>query len=134
MYDAGPKRLDILDIEKTKIFVKKIDWNLIENVGFYGGEPSINLSLYQKYIDLVPRNIKKFIITNGSWSTDKEKTNIFIEFLKLNNFYLIVSGTPFHKKHQDLEVLKSLKEKYVNSIRLKGDDIIHPMGRAFVEN
>lgn len=130
MYNAGPTNTDQLDFEKTKTFTKNINWNLINSIGFYGGEPSINMPLYQKFIDLIPSHISKFTISNGTWSNSLDETTNFFEFLMVNNLYLVISGTPYHKKHQNLMTLQILKNEFPDHIRLKDDDKIHPMGRA----
>lgn len=134
MYDSRPTNKAELNVEQTIKFIDTMDWSLINSIGFYGGEPSINLPLYQTFLDLLPQTDKqKFIISNGSWSTNIVKTMEFIDFLILNHFYLVVSGTPYHKKFQDRKRLLELQKLYPTAMRLKGDDKIHPMGRASVE-
>ena len=130
MYNASPSNTDKLDFEKTKTFIETINWDLINSIGFYGGEPSINIPLYQKFINLIPSHISKFTISNGTWSNSLDDTTNFFEFLIINNLYLVISGTPYHKEHQNLMTLKLLKDEFPDYIRLKGDDQIHPMGRA----
>lgn len=137
MYSSGPDKKDTLDFEKTAKFIKTIDWSMINQIGFYGGEVSINLDLYKNFIDSLPDEAKqkrKFTITNGVWSDDLDKTYDFMNFCIDYDLYLIISGTPFHKQFQDIERLEFLKETFPTCIRLKGDDIIHPMGRASIEN
>jgi len=131
MYNSGPNNKMELDFEQTIKFTSTIKWPLINSIGFYGGEPSINIGLYQKFIDLIPKDIPKFIISNGSWSTELYKTLDFLNFLKINNFHLVISGTPYHKKFQNERRLLILKDLYPKNITLKGDDIIQPMGRAY---
>lgn len=130
MYDSQLHETDILDFERTTKFMDKWNWSEINQVGFYGGEPSINLPLYQKFMDLVPKNKQKFIITNGVWSKDEKQTIDFVEFLFKNDLYLIVSGTEEHQQNQNRCVLEIMKLEYPDAMRLKGGDIIHPMGRA----
>ncbi|RJR07912.1 hypothetical protein C4588_06085 [Candidatus Parcubacteria bacterium] len=130
MYDCSLEKIDELDFEKTKSFLKTVDWGMINSCGFYGGEVSINLELYQKFIDLVPDAIPKFTISNGAWSREPEMFSRFLNFLNRNELFLVVSGTEFHKRHQNLEVLKILKDECSDGIRLKDGDEIHPMGRA----
>ena len=134
MYDAGPDKTEILDINTTRSFLKSIDWGMINSCGLYGGEPSINLPLYKEFYDLIPVNTPKFMITNGSWSTDTQACLDFLKFMDDNPCHLVVSGTPYHKIFQNKMVLKEMKKGCPDGIRLKGDDIIHPMGRASKKN
>jgi len=129
MYDASPENKTELDYEKTREFVAKWDFSAINNVGFYGGEPSINFVLYQKFIDLLPK-VPKFVITNGAWSTSVDRTEAFIEFIYDNDLYTIISGTKEHKMYQNEGVLRAIKENAYNMIRLKDGDVIHKMGRG----
>lgn len=130
MYDCGPLKMDELDLDKTVTFIQTIDWDLINSVGYYGGEISINMGLYQRFIDIVPENINQWCISNGTWSKYSDFMYEFIGFLKKNKLFLVVSGTPEHKKHQDEGILNIIEKNYPDAIRLKGDDEIHPMGRA----
>jgi len=130
MYNASSDQTDILDIKKTAAFIEKWDWDLINQVGFYGGEPSINLPLYQNFMDLIPKSVSKFIITNGTWSTNYVKMMKFLNFFCKNSLYVIISGTDEHKPYQNLDVLKIIKHQFPEQVRLKEGDVIHPMGRA----
>lgn len=130
MYDAGKDKKDILDIGKTRKFLETVHWDRVNSCGFYGGEPTINLPLYQKFIDLVPKGMKKWIITNGTWSTDFDKMEEALRFFGDNDMYVIVRGAEYHRKFQSREMLQWLKRYHPDSIRLKGADVIHPMGRA----
>jgi hypothetical protein len=134
MYNADPDNKLELNLEQTTIFTSTINWSLINSVGFYGGEPSINISLYQKFIDLVPIDIPKFIISNGVWSKELYQTIDFLNFLKINRLHLVVSGTPYHKKFQNVRRLEIIKDLHPEAVTLKGDDKIHPMGRAYIKN
>jgi len=132
MYDCGPNKKNILDIEKAKYFISKINFSKINQIGFYGGEISINLDLYQKFINLIPNEIPKFTITNGSWSRNLYNTNKFIRFVNNNKLYTKISCTPEHKKYQNKKVLKRVTRKYKN-IKIKDNDDtkskLLPMGR-----
>jgi hypothetical protein len=134
MYDSGHHQKEMLDIDKTRSFLKTVDWNRINSCGFYGGEISINLPLYQEFCNLIPKRIPKFTITNGTWSTNFERCKDFLDFIYLNDMFVVVSGTPYHKQFQNLKVLNDFKNMTPNMFRLKGDDIIHPMGRASIEH
>ncbi len=128
MYEASPDNKGVLDLEKTKKFISTIDFDKINAMGFYGGELAADYDKYQKAIDLVPKNVVKFTITNGTWSTDQKKRKKFIDFVKKNKLQVFISTTKFHRPFQNNEVLKEVAEKY--SFILKGEDHIIPMGRA----
>jgi len=130
MYDAGPDNTLELDYDKTAAFLSTFDWDLISQFGFYGGEPFMDLPLYQKFIDLVPKGIPRFIISNGTWSRDYNDMTAFVEFLCKNRFYLIVSGTEEHTPYQNRKVLELLSKNRGSAMRIKGADVIHAMGRA----
>ncbi len=135
MYDCSPSNKEKLDIEKAKNFITDIDLSKINQFGFYGGEISIDLPLYQKFINIIPKNIPKFTITNGSWSRSTKNTNIFLDFISKNNIYTKVSSTNEHKKFQNQEVLIEVvnKRKYKDIIKIKENDDtktkLLPMGR-----
>lgn len=131
MYNAGPDgHHETLDYEKTKSFLSQFDWNMINAFGFYGGEPSINTDLYDKFIDLVPERIKKFVITNGTWSVSPKYTEMFINWCALHQFHIIVSSTPEHVKYQHRSLLVNLEKEFHGAIELKKPDAIHAQGRA----
>jgi len=130
MYDCGPDNKIRLDYQKTVNFAKQIDWSLINTVGFYGGEPSIEMEFYDKFIALVPEDTPRFVITNGTWSTDIKKTINFLEWCIRSKFHVLVSGTHEHVIHQDKKILKLVRDDYPDCIRLKEPDEIHAQGRA----
>jgi hypothetical protein len=134
MYNSGPSMLQELDIIKTKKFLDTVDWTMINSFGFYGGEPSINLPLYQNFMDLIPSDIPKFIITNGSWSNEVINCLQFLNFAHKNKLHVVISGTSYHKLFQNKELLKDFKELCTDAFTLKGGDTIIPMGRASKEN
>lgn len=128
MYNAGPENISDLDYDKTKKFLSTWDWDMINSVGFYGGEPMINLDMYQKFMDLIPNNIQKWVITNGTWSTNAFRISEVLNFIKKNELFVVVSGTDCHKIHQSRRVLKMLDNE-TSVFRLKGPDKLYPMGR-----
>ena len=131
MYDASPDGYhEILNYEKTKMFLEQFDWNMINAFGFYGGEPSIDTDLYDKYVALVPDRIPKFVITNGTWSVSPKYTELFINWCALHQFHIIVSSTPEHIKYQHRLLLENLAKEFKGSIELKKPDAIHAQGRA----
>ena len=127
MYCAGPDVQMVLDLGATRRFMKTVEWDRVAGWGLYGGEPSIDLSLYQRFYDLLPKHIKKFIITNGSWSKDKEKITEFLSWCA-ERVYVVVSGTPSHVAHQNRSFLEELSKDSLGVI-IKADDELHPMGR-----
>jgi len=134
MYDAQLYETDVLDYARAANFIDQWKWEDINAVGFYGGEPFINLPLYQNFIDLIPFYIPKFIISNGSWSTDLGLTIEFLHFLQKNELFLIVSGTKEHTPFQNREVLEILYNEHSEAMRLKSEDVIHEMGRGKPEH
>ena len=68
MYGSSPTNTATLDFEATKAFAETIDWDLINSCGFYGGEPGINIPMYERFMALVPGGVPKFTITDGTWS------------------------------------------------------------------
>jgi len=133
MYDCGPDKKEVLDIDKAKYFVNRLDFDKIHMFGFYGGEISINQKLYQQFINLVPLNKPKFTITNGSWSKDKIETRKFLEFAFRNNLMIKVSRTPNHVKYQNKDVIWALNRTHLYNVYLKENDDTQsrllPMGR-----
>lgn len=134
MYDAGPDNDTELDYHKTAKFLYKVDWSLVNACGFHGGEPSIDAPLYDKFISLVPDQIPKFVITNGTWSKTNEKTFAFLNWCARHRFHVIVSSTPEHVKHQDRPFLEEFVRRTIKEdgggIDLKKPDEIHDQGRA----
>jgi hypothetical protein len=128
MYDCCPENNATLDIRQASHFLKTVDWQRIGSWGFYGGEVSIEIPLYQSFIDLIPAGVPMFTITNGSWTADPEAMNRFLQFSATNGLSIIVSGTEEHKKFQNKERIKWFDG--VPGIHFKDDDDIHPMGRA----
>ena len=132
MYDCGPQNSTILNIKHARRFLRTVDWKRIASWGFYGGEVSIEISLYQKFIDLMPSGIPIFTITNGSWTSKPKVMSEFLQFAAENSLSIIVSGTNEHKQFQDERRIKWFDG--VPGIHFKGDDDIHPMGRSAKTN
>ena len=133
MYNSSPDNKNRLNYELTKKFFKTVDWNKINSIGFYGGEISINMELYQNFIDIIPKNIPKFTITNGSWSRNILETLRFLIFIDKNKLRTKVSNTIEHRKYQNTGFLKNLESKMNGDLFIKiNDDILGkllPMGR-----
>lgn len=130
MYDCSPENHKELNYEKTKDFLQQFDWTMINAFGFYGGEPSIAMPLYDKFISLVPESINKFVISNGSWSTNFDKTDDFLQWCNKHHLYIIVSSTPEHIKFQHRSFLEELAKSLKGLLELKKPDEIHAQGRA----
>ena len=104
----------------------------IASFGLYGGEVGVALTGFGACMDLATSFAEKprFVITNGSWSTDLARATEFIEFVSKHRCHVVVSGTPEHRKHQDRNVLESWKEEQPDSITLKPkEENFHAMGR-----
>ncbi len=133
MYDCGPSNHQTLDFVKTKAFLAKFDWRRIHGVALYGGEPSINTGLYDRFLALLPppvSGVERYVITNGSWSMNERSTMRFLEWCLDRRFReIIVSSTPEHVAHQDRSVLTFWAER-VSGLWLKPPDQIHAQGRA----
>ena len=130
MYDCSLENKYELDYEKTKAFLGKFDWSQINACGFYGGEVSIAMPLYERFIALVPESINRFTITNGTWSTDYDKAHEFLIWANKHRLYTIVSSTPEHIKFQHRAYLDELVKRLPGLLELKKPDEIHAQGRA----
>jgi len=97
-YKAGPLNKSKLRLSMAEKFLKTVDWKRISSWGFYGGEPSINLKMYQDFVDLIPDSIPKFVITNGTWSNAWTETKRFLDFVWHNKLFVVVSGTEEHRR------------------------------------
>jgi len=137
MYDASPDNDLELSFTNVKTWLNTVEWDKIGSWGFYGGEPSIDTPNYDRFMDLIPNNVPKFIITNGAWSSSIHATLDWWEFCnkragsgdKLN---IVISGTPEHKKYQRASLIERISKW--EGVTVKGDDDIHPMGRAIKDN
>ena len=138
MYNSSPDNKNRLDYKLTKKFFKTVDWNIINSIGFYGGEISINMKLYQDFINLIPEDIPKFTITNGSWSKNRFNTLEFLEFAMINKLRIKVSNTAEHRKYQDTEFLKEIETILEGNLFIKKNDDtlgkLLPMGRLIHQN
>lgn len=134
MYDCNPNNHINLDFKKASKFINQIDWSMINICGFYGSEPSINIKLYNKFIELIPLEIPRFVITNGTWSTDYKKTEVFLYWCIKKRLQIIISSTPEHIKNQKRNYIENLKKEFDKAtprfIIIKEPDEIHAQGRA----
>lgn len=131
MYEGGPSKTEVLDIERLACWLGTVDMNRIASFGVYGGEPSINLAGFGACLDLVAHLGKPhFVITNGSWSLTKSGTAEFLSWCSKYRMHVVVSGTPEHREYQDRQVLEAWAEQYPNAFRLKPtEENFHAMGR-----
>lgn len=129
MYDASPEKTGMLRSNCLRTFMDTVEWERINSVGFYGGEPSLHLGFIENVVtDLIPESIPKWIATNGTWSTSKEKTERFLNFCQYNRINNIrVSGNPEQVKYQNRKRLESISK--VTPVHLKGCDDMQTMGR-----
>lgn len=129
MYGAGPSNGLKLDYDLTVAFMKTVDWEKVVGWGLYGGEPSIDMDLYQTFYNLLPEELPKFVITNAAWSRDREKTIAFLQWCA-GKFHIIVSGTPEHRAKQNVRFIEELSKEVVGAITYKPEEEeMHPMGR-----
>ena len=131
MYNSSPEVRDAIDLDKLKKWLDTVDMNRIASFGVYGGEVSVDYDGFSKCFDLVSHlDRSHFVITNGTWSTDLQTTKEFLEFSTKYNCYIVVSGTPEHRRHQNRKVLEDLKTEYPEGINLKPkEEGFHAMGR-----
>jgi organic radical activating enzyme len=133
MYNSGPEVNDQLDLALLERWLRTVDPTRISSFGLYGGEPSVDLRSFGRCMVLAKKVVGDrpgFVITNGSWSTDAEKTELFIFFAQMHQLFIVVSGTPEHRKFQNRDVLETLASTYPNAIRLKPkEENYHAMGR-----
>ena len=128
MYGASPENTTKLDYEAVKVWLKTVQWDKVIGWGLYGGEPSIEMGLYQKFYELLPTDLPKFIITNGAWSKSNDDTKAWLNWCA-GKFHIIVSGTAEHRKHQRVSFIKELAKQFDGAFTIKGDEEMHPMGR-----
>lgn len=137
MYDAGPSNGRELDRNILNAFLRTVDWDTINSVGFYGGEISTNLKVWGSCISKVdlhaPKkwNGHKWCITNGSWSKHHPDFYSFINFANNKDLRVFISTTEEHRAHQDPEKLRILVESS-DRFKFKKDDLkskLLPMGR-----
>ena len=122
MYDASPENTSTLDYSLAKKFIETIDWEIINSVGFYGGEISIDMPLYQSFLDLIPKDKPRFAITNGSWTRNLDICLKFLDFITENRIRTKVSCTPEHIKFQNVDLLKKFQEASNGNIFIKEND------------
>jgi hypothetical protein len=130
MYSSSPSVNDALDLGKVEQWLATVDMRLIASFGIYGGEVSINLEKYEEILNLLPPSKPRFCITNGTWSVEPSRALEFVQWCARHRLFVVISGTPEHRKHQNRALLETYASAYPNAIRLKPvEEQFHPMGR-----
>lgn len=130
MYNSSSRTKQRLDYEKVKAWCAGIDWSQVHACGFYGGEPSILLDWYARFVELVPDGVPKFVITGGAWSKDATRTAEFVAFTQRYAMRVTVSGTRWHTPFQNRLVLESLASAYGFVLKGGEEGRLISMGRA----
>lgn len=130
MYESNPEVTETLNLDTLTIWLESVDMNRIASFGVYGGEVGVDLKGFGACLDLVKHlNKPHFVITNGTWSTDGRRSIEFLQFCKDYKCFMIVSGTPWHRRFQDRDFLELIKKEYPDFVRLKPkEENFHAMG------
>ncbi|MFX1549717.1 MAG: radical SAM protein [Promethearchaeota archaeon] len=108
---ASPKQDDLsMKLEDVKKYLEDITSNyIIQEVGFFGGEPLLNFNLLVKLIEEVKKyNIIKIgLPTNGYWGKNEKIANQYALKLKEAGLYRIgFSVDAFHQEFISLDVVR----------------------------
>lgn len=122
---------DAINIGQLRDWLTTVDMSRIASFGAYGGEVGIALDGFSACLDLVAHlDRPQFVITSGSWSTSAERTAEFLRFCAKYRMFIVVSGTPEHRRHQNRAVLEMLAAQQPKAFRLKPlEENFHAMGR-----
>jgi hypothetical protein len=145
-YNAGPHVEGNLHPGELLKFLRTVDWDDINSIGFYGGELFLDLDKFGQYIDFVTKaqdwkDIKKhkrkpmWVISNGTFSTAQSHFSNVVAFAHMHNLQVFISTTPYHRKHQHQRI--ELLPKLSDNFRFKKDDTksrLLPMGRNATED
>ena len=131
MYSSSPKVGDAMDLAALWGWLETVDFDRVASFGAYGGEVGIALDGFGACFDLVAHiDRPHFVITNGTWSVDTDRTTEFLEFCAKYRCHIVVSGTPWHRRHQNRKVLEALAEEQPEAFRLKPvEENFHAMGK-----
>lgn len=131
MYESGPDVHDAIDLGLLASWLETVPRDRVNSFGVYGGEVGVDLAGFGACFDLVVDWEKpQFAITNGTWSMSVDRTLEFLEFCQEYNCFVVISGTPWHRRHQDRNILEILAQELPDSIRLKPkEENFHAMGR-----
>lgn len=129
MYRCSPANKAVLSLEIAEAWLKSINWKDISSTGLYGGELLIDIPKLEPYVELLRKHHKPmFIISNGSFTTSKERRAQFSEFLHKYPMRVVISGTDEHRAHQDIDMVNMLRG-YPDIFTVKDGEELHPMGR-----
>lgn len=130
MYRCSPEAKGWeLPLHMVRELVGRVNWEDVNSIGFYGGEPMCNLELYAKFYDTVKHLGKPmFTISNGSFTSSRYELDRFWDFIKEHPMRVVVSGTDEHKAYQRKQVVDVLRG-YPGLFLVKDGDEMHPMGR-----
>ena len=129
MYGASPDNKQTLSYDTTAKWMKSVVWDRVIGWGLYGGEPFIEMQLYERFYQLLPEELPKFVITNGTWSKSDTDAKNFLQW-SVGKFHIVVSGTTEHRRHQSVNFIKKLARQFDGAITYKDEyEEMHPMGR-----
>ena len=131
MYSSSPDVNDALDLKALKDWLGTVDYDQIASFGVYGGEVGVDLKGFGACLDLVNHFDKpQFLITNGTWSTDWDRTVEFLRFASAYRCHVVISGTPWHRRHQNRGLLLIIKAEQPDAFTLKPkEENFHAMGK-----
>lgn len=129
MYDSSPRVDDALDLPQLERFLRTVDFELVHACGFYGGEPAVALDGFGSIAMLLPDDVPRFVITNGTWSRDEARTIRFLSWVLRHKMAVFVSGTPYHRRHQDRAKLEQIAASYFGVTLKESDEELLPMGK-----
>ncbi len=131
MYDCGPDKKEEINLFDLARWLGSVNWEMINWTGVYGGEPAVNILLYETVLNMFPKDKPKFTISNGAWTKDKYKMLEFLSFISRNKLYCKVSSTPEHLKAQDLKAISILHNWRIIEHKVNDDTkaTLLPMGR-----
>ena len=147
MYDAGPENYTSwMSTRMLGEFLRTVNWNDINSVGFYGGEMFLDLKGFSQYIKKVvsaqeyagikPRKMKPmWCISNGTFSQSNSLFSNVIRFAHIHKLRVYISTTPYQKAHQHPRITSAVSN--TSNFRFKKDDTkgrLLPMGRNYVED
>jgi hypothetical protein len=127
MYDCSNKNLVTIDTKWISHFLSINKHVPVRTFGIYGGEISVAYDIFEDVISLLPINIPKFTITNGTWSKKYSDTNRFLTFCEKHDLQVFVSNNKEQVIYQDLDILRELSAS--GALTIKDPDQFRSMGR-----
>lgn len=128
MYSSSPEVNDALDLNLLQAFLGTVNFSMIRSCGLYGGEPAVEIVGFGRVAEMLPLDVPKFVITNGAWSQSDWRTFEFLTWVVRYDLRVFVSGTVFHRKHQDRKRLEALEKRGWLTLK-KPDENFLPMGK-----